>query len=126
MVRRNEDSNICSTGVFRIFHHMGQNEVMPTFTIEYVYDDRTEERKSHRPDHLAYLTGLVDDGIMLAYGRYDDDGDPGALLIVEAEDAEAVEGLVSGDPYIQAGLVPFHGIRSWPVVWGAIQDRDNP
>jgi uncharacterized protein YciI len=93
---------------------------MPTFTIEYAYDNRLDERMSHRPDHLAYLRNLVKTGAMLAFGRYNDDGPPGALLIVEADSTDAVDELISGDPYVRAGLVPSHTIRSWPVNWGAI------
>jgi uncharacterized protein YciI len=91
---------------------------MPTFTIEYAYDDRTDERMARRLDHLAYLKGLVEAGTMLAYGRYNDDGAPGALLIVEAETPKDVEALVADDPYVRAGLVPSHNVRSWPAVWG--------
>jgi len=92
---------------------------MPTYMIEYAYDDRSEERMSHRSDHLAYLNGLVVEGTMLAFGRYDDEGEPGALLIVEANDHEAVEELILHDPYVLAGLVPSHRVRSWPIIWGA-------
>lgn len=63
---------------------------------------------------------------MPAYGRYGDDGAPGALLIVEADNAEAVEALVFGDPYVRAGLVPSHIVRSWPAVWGTIPGRNGP
>ncbi|MBN2177105.1 MAG: hypothetical protein JW722_05540 [Demequinaceae bacterium] len=97
---------------------------MPTYTIEYDYDDRTEERMAVRPDHLAYLNELVDEGTMLAFGRYDDDGEPGALLIVEADDADEVEELIRHDPYVIAGLVPSHRIRNWPVIWGAVYAED--
>jgi uncharacterized protein YciI len=92
---------------------------MPTYMIEYVYDDRTDERLSHRPDHLAYLNGLVDEGVMLAFGRFDDDGEPGALLMVRADDPDAVEDLIRHDPYVLADLVPSHRVRRWAGVWGA-------
>jgi uncharacterized protein YciI len=94
---------------------------MSTYTIEYTYDDRAEERNAVRPDHLNYLNGLVSAGTMLAFGRYNDDGEPGALLIVEAVNSDAVENLVRNDPYVIAGLVPSHDIRSWPAIWGAIR-----
>lgn len=91
---------------------------MPTYMIEYTYDDRTDERMSHRPDHLNYLNGLVEEGIMLAFGRFDDDGEPGALLMVTADDPESVEDLIRHDPYVVAGLVPSHRVRRWAGVWG--------
>jgi uncharacterized protein YciI len=92
---------------------------MPIYMIEYAYDGRTEERMSHRPDHLNYLNGLVDKGVMLAFGRFDDDGEPGALLMVKAESPDAVEEVVHLDPYVVAGLVPSHRVRRWAGVWGA-------
>ncbi|GIG54495.1 YciI family protein [Demequina activiva] len=91
---------------------------MTTFTIEYAYDDRSDERDQHRPAHRAYLAALADEGTMLAYGRYDDDGAPGALLVCEAASLEEVEAIIEGDPFVRAGLVPEHRIRVWPALFG--------
>jgi uncharacterized protein YciI len=91
---------------------------MTTFTIEYAYDERSDARDEHRPAHRAYLASCAQDGTMLAYGRYDDDGAPGALLVCEASDIDEVEKLVAGDPFVRAGLVPEHRIRVWPAVFG--------
>ena len=91
---------------------------MTTFTIEYAYDERSSERDLHRPAHRAYLASLAAEGKMLAYGRYDDDGAPGALLVCEAERLDEVEGMIEGDPFVRAGLVPDHRIRVWPAVFG--------
>ncbi len=90
---------------------------MATWTIEYAYDDRAEDRDRHRAAHRAYLGNLADEGIMLVYGRYDDDSAPGALLVCEAENAEAVESLIEGDPFVTAGLVPEYRIRRWAAIW---------
>ena len=92
---------------------------MTTFTIEYAYDDRAAERDRHRPAHRAYLASLADEHRMLAYGRYDDDGAPGALLVCEAERLDEVEALIAADPFVRAGLVPEHRIRVWPAVFGS-------
>lgn len=91
---------------------------MTTFMIEYAYDERSDERDALRPAHRAYLAALAEQGTMLAYGRYDDGGAPGALLVCEAEDLDAVESVLAADPYMEAGLVPEHRIRIWPAVWG--------
>lgn len=67
---------------------------------------------------------LAEQGTMLAYGRYDDDGAPGALLVCEADSVDAVETLISADPFVEAGLVPEHRIRRWPATWGSgLTDR---
>jgi len=91
---------------------------MTTFTIEYAYDERGVERDAQRPEHRAYLAGLAEQGTMLAYGRYDDAGSPGALLVCEADTLDEVESIIASDPYMEAGLVPEHRIRVWPAVFG--------
>ncbi|MDN4481842.1 YciI family protein [Demequina muriae] len=90
---------------------------MATWTIEYVYDDRADARDLHRPAHREYLAALADEGTMHAYGRYDDEGAPGALLVCEADDVDDVESIVAGDPFVAAALVPEHRIRRWPATW---------
>lgn len=90
---------------------------MATWTIEYAYDERSDARDLHRPAHREYLAALADQGEMLVYGRYDDDGAPGALLVCEAGEREDVESIVAGDPFVAAGLVQEHRIRRWPATW---------
>ncbi|MFV0633631.1 YciI family protein [Demequina sp.] len=91
---------------------------MTTFTIEYAYDHRADERNTHRPEHRAYLASLAEQGRMLAYGRYDDDAPAGALLVCEAQSVAEVEAMIAADPYVTLGLVVDHRIRIWPAVWG--------
>ncbi|WP_062311858.1 YciI family protein [Demequina rhizosphaerae] len=87
---------------------------MSLFAIHYVYDDRAAERDEMRPVHRAWMLGLAERGIAKVFGRYEDEGEPGALLVFEAESAEAVEGFLAADPYQEAGLVVSHSIRAWP------------
>lgn len=87
---------------------------MSLFAIHYVYDDRAAERDAMRPEHRAWMLGLAERGIARAFGRYEDDGDPGALLVFEADSAAAVEELLAADPYQAAGLVVGHSVRAWP------------
>ncbi|WP_084103908.1 YciI family protein [Demequina sp. NBRC 110056] len=91
---------------------------MTTFAIEYAYDERSAERDAHRPAHRAYLAEQAAAGRMLAYGRYDDDAPPGALLVCEAATVADVEAIIAADPFVTAGLVAEHRIRIWPAVWG--------
>lgn len=86
---------------------------MTMWMIEYQYDDQSQLRDVHRPDHRAYLASLMEDGRMLAYGRFDDDGAPGAMLLAKAPTADEVETLVSQDPFVLHGLVPSHRVRRW-------------
>jgi uncharacterized protein YciI len=85
--------------------------------VEYTYDDQTERRDAARPAHRAYLASLVDRGDMIAYGRFDDDLTPGALLIYVGETADAIEGLIAADPFVRDSLVSHHRIRKWDGMW---------
>lgn len=87
---------------------------MGLFAVHYAYDDRTEDRDAIRIPHIEYLDALVLQGALFAYGRYADELEPGALFIFRAGAAEAVEAWVAGDPYVIAGLVPWHSVRTWP------------
>ncbi|MDN4474285.1 YciI family protein [Demequina sp. SYSU T00192] len=87
---------------------------MSLYAIHYVYDDRAAEREEMRPLHRAWMLGLAEQGIAKVFGRYEDEGQPGALLVFEAESAAAVEELLAADPYQAAGLVVGHTVRDWP------------
>lgn len=95
----------------------GQNGRMTTYAIRYEYDGRSAERDALRPDHRAYLAGLAEQGVALAYGRFDDDGDPGAVLLFEAGSTEQVQELLAADPFVVAGLVPRYEVRRWAGVF---------
>ncbi len=93
------------------------------WAVQYTYDDQAERRDQVRPAHREYLTALVDTGEMLAFGRFEDHLAPGALLLVKAPTREAVNALVSRDPFVTEGLVPEYTIRHWVGTWGAIDGR---
>ena len=87
---------------------------MSLFAVHYVYDHRADERDAARPEHRAWLIDLAERGVAKVFGRYEDGGEPGALLVFEAEDAADVESLLQRDPYQAAGLVVSHSVRAWP------------
>src|SRR5690606_4875734 len=93
------------------------NGRMTTYAIRYDYDHRADELDRVRPDHRAYLAGLAEQGQVLAYGRFDDDGAPGAVLLFEADSAEQAESLVTADPFVVAGLVQRYEVRPWAGVF---------
>ncbi len=99
---------------------------MNLYAAHYVYDDRQEERETFRAAHLDYLDSLVAAGRLLAYGKYADELDPGALFIYLADDADAVETMIAGDPYVAQGFVPGHDVRLWPArgTWPATLRQD--
>jgi hypothetical protein len=102
------------------------NECMNLFAVTYAYDDRADERGALRADHLEYLEELVDEGSLLAYGKYADSRSPGALFIYLADSEGTVEEWVAGDPFVAAGLVPEQVVRSWPALgpWPDLVDSD--
>jgi len=87
---------------------------MSLFAIHYTYDDRAAERDAARPEHRAYLLDLAAQGKAPVFGRYEDEGAPGALIVFEAASLEEAEAMVAADPYVRAGLVPEHSVRAWP------------
>lgn len=93
---------------------------MAQWMVEYSYDAQDARRDEHRAAHRAYLASLVDTGQMLAYGRFDDEQSPGALLLVEAPSSADVEALTAQDPFVQQSLVPDIRMRRWAGTWGAV------
>lgn len=90
-----------------------QNGLMSLWIIHYTYDKRADVRASILDDHLSYLRGLADAGAMIAYGKYDDEAEPGALLVASAPTKEHVEDLVFGDPFVIVETVSAITIRPW-------------
>ncbi len=75
-------------------------------------ENSLEKRKSARPDHLARLQELTDQGRLLVAGPFPaiDSNDPGeagftgSLVIAEFENLEAAQSWADADPYIAAGV----------------------
>lgn len=89
---------------------------MTLFAVHYTYDDRSAARDDLRPQHRDYLRSLAARGQAPIFGRYDDDGQPGALIVLDAASADDARSLVAGDPFVVAGLVPEVSIREWPAI----------
>lgn len=67
------------------------------------YGPDSEKIKSIHPAHHEYWKQFLDSGQLRAGGPLADDA--GALWVIEAEDAAAIDDLVKGDPYATAGLI---------------------
>lgn len=71
-----------------------------------------EKRKSARPDHIARLEALRDEGRLLTAGPHPliDGEDPGSagfsgsLIVAEFDSLEAAQEWADADPYIAAGV----------------------
>jgi uncharacterized protein YciI len=91
---------------------------MPVFAVHYDYaDDSEESRNVHRPAHREFLGTLTGPVKALATGPY---ADPpaAALLVIEADSADAVESKLDEDPFFVNGLIKRRQIREWTQVNG--------
>lgn len=92
---------------------------MTVFAVEYVYDAESGPvRDEHRPAHRAWLSSLADAGLLLASGPYGDGA--GALLLMKAPDAAALQETLKQDPF--AAVQAVAGIRTteWNPVIGLL------
>ncbi len=85
---------------------------MSLFAVHYSYDSDAALLERHRPAHREFLRGLLSGGL-LAAGAYPEAEEPSALLIVEAESAEAVESMLDDDPFLAVGAITSRLIQRW-------------
>lgn len=81
--------------------------------IEYIQDK--EKVDAVRPKHRAYLTSLMEADKLFASGPFEDGY--GALIIYEADSAEAAEAILKADPFHDAGVFVRWTIRPWKMVF---------
>jgi len=94
---------------------------MPTYAVQYTYDERADVRDVVRPEHRAYLAVLADAGALKGSGPYVG-GEPGALLVLVASDDEHLRSMLDSDPFQREGLVAATDVRAWDVVLGPWKD----
>ncbi|MBF6212622.1 hypothetical protein IU433_19450 [Nocardia puris] len=91
---------------------------MPIFAVHYTYSEATvAARDTHRPEHRAWLNGLVEAGTVLSTGPYPDGS--GALLLFRADDAATLEELLAHDPFARENLIDAVRAVEWKPVMGA-------
>lgn len=91
---------------------------MTIYAVQYTYDARGTARDEVRPEHRAYLGGLAERGTLLASGPFTD-GEPGAMLVLQANDAAMLDALLAADPFAREGLIARTTVRPWDIVLGA-------
>ncbi|MBO3087079.1 YciI family protein [Cellulomonas dongxiuzhuiae] len=90
---------------------------MSIFAVRYTYDERAEVRDAVRPEHRAWLAELATAGVLLGSGPFID-GEPGALLVLQAPDESALRTVLAQDPFARDGLVAATEVRGWNLVLG--------
>lgn len=84
---------------------------MATFVVQLVFGDDREKLQEVRPQHREYCRRLAERGVLLAGGPYVD-GD-GAALVYSAADADELQRVLAGDPYVDAGVIASTDVREW-------------
>lgn len=77
---------------------------------------RAEQRAAHR----EFLRGLLDEGVLIVAGPFDDDRAPGALVIIRSDSEESAGALMAQDPFYASGLVVAREIRRYRIGWGSL------
>jgi uncharacterized protein len=103
---------------------------MSLWIIHYTYDTRDTLRASILEEHQWYMAALADAGAMIGYGTFDDEEEPGALLIASAPTEQHVEDLLAEDPFVIMGIVQDISVRPWdgqigPIWQAAKTDEDG-
>ena len=88
--------------------------------------DSLSVRKTHRPDHRAYLEGLGD-ALVFAGPFTEEDGQTmnGSLIVIEAPSLEAAREVASRDPFARVGLFASIDIRPWLWVIDNTEEDDE-
>lgn len=96
---------------------------MPFFAVTYTYTDDRARQDEVRPEHRAFLRGLVDQGLLFASGPLLGT-DPGqALLVLKADDADEVVAALDADPFHLQGQIRERNVQQWNPVVGALADQ---
>ena len=91
---------------------------MSLHAVIYRYADDPARLDEHRPRHKDYLASLFEQGRIVISGPLTSGG-PGALLILDADDADHVARLLDQDPFWSLGLIADRQIRGWAPFFGA-------
>ena len=91
----------------------GMLATMSFFVLEYRYADM-DARARVRPDHLAYLQALQEEGTVVLAGPVGDGS--GAMMVLQAGSEDEARRVVDSDPYTAAGVGVDHVLRPWNVV----------
>ena len=96
-------------------HQFWHAAAMSHWVLEYRYAD-PDARARVRPDHLAYMNGLHEDGRVVMGGPVGDGG--GALVVLRVDSEDEVHAIIAADPYTAAGVGADHVVRPWTVAIG--------
>lgn len=93
------------------------------------YSGTPDEVGALRAAHLAWLDGLIGDGLVVAAGRLEDGS--GAAVVGSGLDAAVLLEAFEADPYVVGGVASYAEVVSFPVALGGdeikrLDARDLP
>ncbi|GAB3585958.1 YciI family protein [Amycolatopsis endophytica] len=88
---------------------------MAWFLVQTVYDQ--EKYGAVRPRHREYLSKLASDGTVAVAGPFADD--TGGAILIQAEDADALQAILDADPYVVEGALDGFTVREFKPALGA-------
>jgi uncharacterized protein YciI len=97
---------------------------MPLFIITYSHPDPIGWQQ-HLMPHIGWLQDQLVDGSLIASGPFRDEDGHEALLIMQAEDAAAMRGVIDSDPFMIEGQVADLSIRRWDPIFGAFNAQSS-
>lgn len=96
---------------------------MSLYAVRYRYSEDGAGRDEHRPAHREFLSGLAQEGTLVAAGPLTE-GPPEAVLLLRGQSAEQVRELLREDPFAQQGIIDSVEVREWDVVIGRVGHHD--
>ena len=88
------------------------------FAVVIEYGPDKGQAKALHSVHREYLRGFLEKGQLFAAGPFADDA--GALWVLEADSVGAIDVIVQGDPYAEAGLIK--GWKVYPLLYWSSQE----
>lgn len=88
------------------------------FTVDTTYLPDRDLLQAVRPDHRAYLGGLVESGRVVAAGPWADDS--GGFAVFRVADRAELDELLAADPYTRRGVAAGRVVREWTIVLGPL------
>lgn len=82
------------------------------------YNQDKDEVKALHSAHREYLRRFLENGQLQAAGPFTEAA--GAIWVLDAETAEAVENIVKGDPYVAGGVIVSWQVR--PLAYWSAQE----
>jgi uncharacterized protein YciI len=81
-----------------------------------------DEVDASRADHMAFLDGLEERGLLVTAGRQSPPA--GGVVILAVDDEAGARELMAGDPYVQRGLAEYSAV-GWQPSRGALAGYGN-